>query len=67
MITAIFMVYFLETNTVQFIADQATFPTMEECNQYAEQAKALQQKKVEEGSSDPHVATHKCVNWGEGI
>lgn len=67
MITAIFMIYFLETNTVQFIADQAIFSTVEECNLYAEQAKASQQQKVAEGSSDPHVATHKCINWGEGV
>lgn len=64
MITAVFLVYFLESSTFQIIADQQIFKTMEECNQYAEQAKEIQQFKVVEGLSDPHKAIHQCINWG---
>lgn len=64
MITAVFLVYFLETGTFQILADQQVFKTIEECNLYAEQAKEIQQQKVLEGTSDPHTAIHKCINWG---
>lgn len=64
MITAVFLIFFLEQGTVQVIADQAIFSTMEECELYAENAKADQQQKVLQGLSDPHTALHTCVNWG---
>lgn len=63
MITAVFLVFFLETGKPMLIADQAVFSTMEECNQYAEAAKAEQQQKVLQGLSDPHTAIHTCINW----
>ena len=54
----------IETGEIQIIPDQTIFTTMEQCNQYAEEAKAIQQQKAVTGESDPHRAIHKCVQWG---
>lgn len=67
MITAIFMVFFLETNSVQFISDQTIFKTVEDCEAYSRNAIAEQQAKVTVGQSDPHKAIFKCVNWGSDV
>lgn len=64
MITAVFLVLFLGTGEIQVIADQNVFTTMEQCNQYAEETKAIQQEKARQGVSDPHRAIHKCIEWG---
>lgn len=64
MITAIFLVFFLEQGTVQVIADQTIFSTVEECELYANEAKEKQQQMVLQGLSDPHTALHTCINWG---
>ena len=64
MITAVFLVLFIETGEIQIIPDQTIFTTMEQCNQYAEEAKAIQQQKAVTGESDPHRAIHKCIQWG---
>lgn len=67
MITAVFMIFFLGTTEVQFIADPTVHKTMEECERYSLEMKRWQQDLVAQGLSEPHVATFRCVNWGEGV
>jgi hypothetical protein len=64
MISAVFLIFFLETNDSMYFADQRTFETMEECNLWAESEKERQQKLVQEGKNKPHRVIHTCINWG---
>lgn len=63
MITAIFMVYFLNTSSVQFISDQTIFNTVEECQAYSKGIIEMQKGKMAAGESEPHTATYRCVDW----
>lgn len=67
MITVVYLVFFTLTQETQMIAGQEKFKTMEECNLFAEGQKVMQQQKVLEGVSMPHVARHICIYWGEDI
>jgi hypothetical protein len=67
MISAIFLIFFLETGTITFYADQTVFTSLEECNQYAEEQKAFNQAQVIAGINAPHRAIHRCVDWGQDV
>jgi hypothetical protein len=64
MISAVFLVFFLNSTDSIYYAAPFTFETMEECNLWAEAEKLRQQELVETGQSNPHRAIHTCINWG---
>ena len=64
MISAVFLIFFLNTPDYMYYAAPYTFETMEECNLWAEAEKARNQEKVKSGKNSPHRAIHTCVNWG---
>lgn len=64
MISAVFLIFFLENNEVMIYADQQIFETMEECNLWAEGKKEIELGRVETGENSPHRSIHTCINWG---
>jgi hypothetical protein len=67
MISAVFMIIFLEGGEIQFIAEQPIFKTVEECQTYALDAIADQKALVAAGISEPHTAIYKCIEWGSDV
>lgn len=64
MISAVFLIFFLNSDKYIYFAAPNTFETMEECNLWAEAEKARNQEKVKTGKNNPHRAIHTCINWG---
>ncbi len=64
MISAVFLIFFLNSNKYIYHAAPLTFETMEECNLWAEGEKLRQQERVKTGHNAPHRSIHTCINWG---
>jgi hypothetical protein len=67
MISAVFLIFFIETGAIVFHTEQVVFKTMDECNQYAEAEKQRQQDLVATGQNVAHRAIHRCINWGQDV
>lgn len=67
MISAIFLIFFLDTGTIYVHSEQQIFKTMDECNQFAEAEKQRQQDLVATGQNAPHKAIHRCLDWGQDV
>jgi hypothetical protein len=67
MISAVFLIFFLDTGVIYVHSEQTIFKTLDECNQFAEAEKQRQQDLVATGQNAPHKAIHRCIEWGQDV
>ena len=67
MISAVFLIFFLETGGLMVVSDGNFFKSMEECNRYAENRIIEESEQVATGENSPHKAIYRCIDWGSDV